>query len=77
MIAVGVVARQVGRGEDRAEKQPRAEFARDEIGVLALPAQSRRLRQRLFHHGGGIDEHLDLVAGCARPAIAPAPSAAS
>ena len=60
MIAVGLVARQVGRGEDRAEKQPRAEFARDQIGVLALPAQSRRLRQRLFHHGGGIDEHFHL-----------------
>ncbi len=49
-------------GEDRAEKQPGAEFARDEIGVLALPAQPGRLRQRLFHHGGGIDEYLDLGA---------------
>ncbi len=33
--------------------------------MLALPAQSRRLRQRLFHHGGGVDEHLDLAA-CGR-----------
>ena len=63
MIGVGLVARQIGRGEDRAEKQPGAEFARHQIGVLALPAQSGRLRQRLFHHGGGIDEHLDLAAG--------------
>ena len=63
MIGVGLVARQFERGEDRAEKQPGAEFARHQIGVLALPAQPRRLRQRLFHHGGGIDEHLDLAAG--------------
>ncbi len=65
MIDVGVVARQLQRGEDRAEKQPGAEFARHQIGVLALPAQSRRLRQRLFHHGGGVDEHLDLAPDAA------------
>ncbi len=62
MVDLGGVARQVGGGEDRAEKQPGAEFARDEVGVLALPAQSGRLRQRLFHHRGGVDEHLDLGA---------------
>ena len=62
MIGVGRIARQIGRSKDRAEKQPGAELARDEIGVLALPAQSRRLRQRLLHHGGGIDEHFDLAA---------------
>ena len=62
MIAVRLVARQFGRGVDRAEKQPGAEFARDEVGVLALPAQSRRLRQRLFHHGRGIDEHFHFFA---------------
>ena len=61
MIGLGIIARQLERGEDRAEKQPRAELARHEIGVLALPAQPRRLRQRLFHHGGGVDEHLDLA----------------
>ncbi len=45
MVDIGVVARQIERGEDRAEKQPGTEFARDEVGVLALPAQPRRLRQ--------------------------------
>ena len=61
MIDIGVIAWQIQRGEDRAKKQPRAEFARNKIGMFALPAQSRRLRQRLFHHGGGVDEHLDLA----------------
>lgn len=36
VIDIGAVARQVERGEDGAEKQPRAVFARHEIGVLAL-----------------------------------------
>ena len=30
--------------------------------MLALPAESSRLRQRLLHHRGGVDEHLDLAA---------------
>ena len=64
MIHVRRIARQIERGEDGAEEQPGAEFARHQIGVLALPAQPRRLRQRLFHHGGGIDKHLYLAAGC-------------
>ena len=60
MIALGRIERQRQRREDRAEKQPGAELARDEIGVLALPAKARRLRQRLLHHGRGVDENLDL-----------------
>ena len=63
MVGLGLVLRQIEGREDRAEKQPRAELPRNEVGVLALPAQSRRLRQRLFHHRGGIDEYLDLAAG--------------
>ena len=53
---------QVERGEDGAEKQPRTEIARHHIGVLALPPEPRFRRQRLFHHGGGIDEHLQFAA---------------
>jgi hypothetical protein len=56
MVDLGCIGRQVERGEDRAEKQPRAELARDQVGMLALPAEVSRLRQRLFHHGGGIDK---------------------
>ena len=37
--------------------------ARNEICVLALPAQTRRLRQRLFHHGRGVDEDFNVAAG--------------
>jgi hypothetical protein len=63
MIGVGLIARQVGGGEDRAEKQPGAELTRDEVGMLSLPAEARRLRQRLFHHRRGIDKYLDLATG--------------
>ena len=41
MIRFGLVGLDLERGEDRAEEQPGAEFARDEIGVLALPAKAR------------------------------------
>ena len=39
MIDLGRVGGQFKVGEDRAEKQPGAEFARNKIGVLALPAK--------------------------------------
>ena len=38
-IGLGRVRRQRHPGDDRAEEQPGAEFAADEIGVLALPAE--------------------------------------
>ena len=34
-------------------------FFADDVAVLALPAKSRHLSQRLFHNGRGIDEHFD------------------
>ena len=46
-------------GHQRAQQQPGAIAAADEIGVLALPAEPRGLRQRLLHDGRGIDEHLE------------------
>ena len=64
MVRSRRVRRQVERGEDRAEKQPRAEFARHQVGVLALPAEAGGGGERLLHHGGGVDEHLDVAAGC-------------
>ena len=33
--------------------------ARDEVGVLALPAEAGALGERLFHHRRGVDEDLD------------------
>ena len=63
MIARRRVGRQIERGEDGAEEQPGAELERNQIGVLALPAQPRRFGERLLHDGGGIDEHLDVAAG--------------
>ena len=60
VVALGRVGRQVQRGEDRAKEEPVPQFARQDVGVLALPAQPRRLRQRLFHHRRGIDKDLDL-----------------
>ena len=61
VIDIRLIARQIGIGEDRTEEQPRSELARHEVGVFALPAEARGLRQRLFHHGRGIDEDLDLA----------------
>ena len=63
MIAFGRVLWQVQRGKDGAQKEPAAQFARQKVGVLALPAKARRLRQRLFHDRGGIDKDLDFAAG--------------
>ena len=63
MVALGRVGRKISGGEQRAEKQPGAKFAADEVGVLALPAEPRRLRQRLLHHRRGVDEHFDVGAG--------------
>src|SRR5262249_41665634 len=61
-----VFSRPVGQkpqiGEDRTQKEPGAKLAGDEIAVLALPAKARRLRQRLFHDGRGVDEDLEVRA---------------
>jgi hypothetical protein len=62
-IDVAFVRLQFGRGEDRAEEQPRTVRAADQVGVLALPAEPGRLGQRLFHHRSRIDEHLHVAAG--------------
>ena len=50
---------------DLAEEQPGAELPRDQIGVLALPAEPGALGERLFHDRRGIDKELQR----ARPAL--------
>ena len=62
MIHFGFIGFQFQFGEDGAQKKPGTEFAADQIGVLALPAQPGFLRQRLFHYRGGVHEHFDLDA---------------
>src|SRR3546814_14509032 len=52
---------EVERRVDRAQEEPTAMLAADEVGVLALPAQSRRLGQRLLHHRRRVDEHLEVA----------------
>ena len=64
--ASGCIGRQLGGGQDGADEEPRAQLARHEIGVLALPAQTRLLRQRLLHQRRRVDEDLDLGAGAVR-----------
>ena len=54
----GLVRFQLKAGVDDAEEQPIAMLAAQEIGVLALPADSGGGGQRLFHHRRGIDEDL-------------------
>ena len=68
MVVLRLVGRQVDIGEDRAEEQPGAERATDQIGVLALPADAGGRGERLFHQRRGIDEHLDVGAGPRRKA---------
>ena len=59
-----LVGRRIGleleAGQDHAEEQPAAMLAADEVGVLALPADPRRLGERLLHHRRGVDEDLQL-----------------
>ena len=45
-VRLRLVRLQLQRREDRAEKKPGAEFARDQIGMLALPAEAGGMRQR-------------------------------
>ena len=59
MVGLRRVRRQLDVGEDRAEKQPGAEVAADQISVLALPADAGGRGKRLLHQRRGIDEHLD------------------
>src|SRR6185312_11490720 len=59
-VALGGIGIEREAQIDFAEKQPRPELARNQVGVLALPAEPRLLSQRLFHHRRGIDEDLEL-----------------
>ena len=58
MILFASVGRQVQRGENCAEKEPRAELARYQIGMLALPPQPGGGGERLLHERCRIDEYL-------------------
>lgn len=58
MVGFVIVRWQIEGGKDRPDEQPRPEFAGDEIGMLALPAEACALGQWLFHDGGGVDENL-------------------
>jgi len=64
-LAAAIVVRRGGRQLecqiDLAEEKPGAEIARDEVGVLALPAEPGGCGERLFHHRRGVDEHLELT----------------
>ncbi|MNT37075.1 hypothetical protein D3C72_1731940 [compost metagenome] len=61
MLGLGLVRRDLGGGQDDAEKQPVAVGPAQQIGVLALPAQTGALGQGLLHQGGGVDEDLHLL----------------
>ena len=53
---------QRGGGVDRAQKEPVAQIPAEQVRMLALPADPRRLGQRFFHHRRGIDEHLHRIS---------------
>ena len=60
MVGLGRVRRQGRLGQDGAEEEPRAELPADQIGVLALPADTGGGGQRFLHQRGGIDENLHI-----------------
>ncbi len=60
VIGFGCIGFDLERGEDRSQEQPGAEFAANEIGVFALPANAGGLCDGFFHHGGGIHEEFDF-----------------
>ena len=62
MIGLGGIGRQIEAEINLAEEQPGAEIARDEVGVLALPAETGLRGQRFFHHRRGVDEDLQFAA---------------
>ena len=62
VIGLGRVGRKIEGGKDLPEEEPRAEVARDQIGVAALPTQAGPGRQGLLHDRRGIGEHLDGAA---------------
>jgi len=61
-MVVWLVRRSFQCGEDRADEEPGSQLARDQIGVLTLPAKARGFGQRLLHHRRGVDEDLHLAA---------------
>ena len=63
---IGRVSRQFQRREDRAEKQPRAELPRHQIGMLALPGSIGRRRQRCLRTGAGPQQDHDVPTGAVR-----------
>ena len=65
VIAFGGIGLELEAQIDLAEKQPGAELSRDQIGVLALPAQPGALGERLFHDRRRIDKQFER----ARPAL--------
>ncbi len=65
MLRLRLIRLDLERRQDRAEEQPVAVRAGQEHRVLALPAEARRLRQRLLHERRRIDEDLHVAA---RPA---------
>ena len=60
MRSLGRVRFKIQRGEDRPKEHPVPQITPQQVGMLALPPQPRRLRQGLLHHRRRIDEHLDL-----------------
>ena len=56
MILLSGVGFEFGCGEDGAEEEPRAVFARDKIGVLALPTETGKLRELTLQQRCRIDD---------------------
>ena len=63
MIRLRLIRFQFRGGQHHTQEKPRPQFAADQIGVLALPAEPGLFGQRLFHQRRGIDKDFHLSAG--------------
>ncbi len=66
VVRMRVVGRQVHREQDLAEKEPGAAARRDDIRVLADPAEAGPFGERLFEQGAVIHQGRDPSLGAGR-----------
>src|SRR5262249_6506524 len=66
MVLLPLIGLELESEVDLAQEEPGAQRARDQIRVLALPADAGALGERLFHHRRGVDKYLEIAAPALR-----------
>ena len=68
MVGFGLIKVEFEIAQDDSQQKPRAQFAIDQAGILALPAQTRSGRKDPLKHGSGVDI-ATVVDGLARQGL--------